>query len=351
MKKIILILVLIIPLISFGQYEGILFESFFGRQPSARAEALGRGYSSIDGDLATIFYNPAGTATMQGIEINTSIASPYYLLEEAEYSFTSIGYSVNKYLTIGVSRNRYSQNRAHIRYPVLILYSPHLTTIYSLNISSQPIKNLFIGINANYITMKYNDKLSNTLYFDVGIIKKFQFGKKESVNHSINIGVSVTNLNSAKIPDVTLNQAYDKNLPIINRYGINYQFYLNKKWILESLTTFRLLVQGDYQLLLNSEDYIEYHTGAELMFLEILSLRIGYYIENKSLYDFYLPQYSETRSFTYGFDLNVPMYKLTKIPLNISLDFTSLPQISYSKKNRKLDNFTNTTLRLNWIII
>ena len=95
------------------------------------------------------------------------------------------------------------------------------------------------------------------------------------------------------------------------------------------------------------------YVNRDMLWRKLMSIGIhGLFLKAiQSLYDFYLPQYSETRSFTYGFGLNVPMYKLTKIPLNISLDFTSLPQISYSKKNRKLDNFTNTTLRLNWIII
>jgi len=83
MKKSIIFLVLVIPVLSFGQYDYEFWnESFLGRQPSARAEALGKGYCSIDGDLATIFYNPAGTATLQGAVINTSFASPYYFSDE-----------------------------------------------------------------------------------------------------------------------------------------------------------------------------------------------------------------------------------------------------------------------------
>lgn len=109
MKKFIVSIVLIIPLISFGQYEyGFLQELFFNRQPSARAESLGKGYSSIDGDLTSIFYNPSGTATLQGLEINASYASPYYLAEKAKYDFISVGYNINKYLSLGLSRNYFT---------------------------------------------------------------------------------------------------------------------------------------------------------------------------------------------------------------------------------------------------
>jgi outer membrane receptor protein involved in Fe transport len=79
MKKLVLYLLIITPFASFGQYDyGFLQEIFFGRQPSARAEALGRSYAAVDGDLTTIFFNPAGTATLKGLEIDGSYAAPYF---------------------------------------------------------------------------------------------------------------------------------------------------------------------------------------------------------------------------------------------------------------------------------
>ena len=44
MKKALFCLILFLPLCSFAQYQtGFLRELYFGRQPSARAEALGEG--------------------------------------------------------------------------------------------------------------------------------------------------------------------------------------------------------------------------------------------------------------------------------------------------------------------
>ena len=355
MKKSIVISVLVIPLLSFGQYEyGFLQESFFGRQPSARAESLGKGYSSIDGDLSTIFYNPAGTATLQGIEINTSFASPYYLLEKAKYSVLSAGYNINKNLTIGISRNHFTTGQEinitdSVGNPIASGNTP-TNSFYSLNISSQPIKNLFIGANTNYLIWKPIDESATSLYFDFGIIKKFQFGQKKSINHFVNIGASISNLNFAKIKLDFNGNKFEGDLPVITRYGANYQFYLNKKWIFDTLNTFRLLLQADYQLLLNSDYHNGFHTGAELMFLEILSLRIGYYKENEYDYDLPSANENEISDITYGFGLQIPLNKLTKIPLNINFDYTSLPQTSYSKTQTSWENFSTYTLRINWIM-
>jgi hypothetical protein len=355
MKKVLLILFFAIPLFSFGQYQdGFMQEFYFGRQPSARAEALGKGYSSIDGDLATIFYNPAGTATLKGAEINTSFASPYYFLEKAKYNFISAGYNVNPYLTIGISRNHYTMGEEvylsdDMGNPISKGYAP-TTSLYSLNISSQPIKNLFIGLNSNYLLWKLFDESANSIYFDFGVIKKFEFAQKTTLNHTINIGASIKNLNYAKIKWDLNGNEFEADLPVITRYGVNYQIQLNKNWISESLNTFGLLVQADYQYLLNSDYHNGYNTGLELMFLEILSVRVGYYQESQDDYDSPALNANELSEFTYGLGLQIPLDKLTKIPLKINFDYASLPQPSFTKSQPSFENFSTYTLRVNYLL-
>jgi hypothetical protein len=355
MKQLIVILVLVIPSLSFGQYRsGFLHYTFFGRLPSARAESLGKGYSSIDGDMTSIFFNAAGTATIQGLEVNTSFASPYYLAKKARSNFISIGYNINKYLSIGISRNNFTlgEEVSLIDTAGNIIDYGHIpvNSNYSLNSSSQPIKNLLIGLNTNFFIWKQFDKSTTSIYFDFGIIKKFQFGHKSTSHHVVNLGASITNLNFAKIKLISYGNEFENDIPVITRYGASYQFYFNKKLICDTLNTFRLLFQGEYQLLLNSEYYSGFHTGVELMLLEILSFRVGYYIEKQDDFDRPSANKNEISSFTYGFGLQIPLYKLTKIPLNINFDFTSLPQVSYIKTQNSWDNFSTYTLRMNWII-
>jgi hypothetical protein len=355
MKKIIVIFILVIPSFSFGQYNyGFLQETFFGRQPSARAESLGKGYSSVDGDLASIFFNPAGTATLQGLEVNASFASPYYLAENASYSFISAGYNFNKYLSIAISSNHFTlgQESSAIDSAGYIIDSGFTpaNSNYSLNISSQPTRNLFIGVNTNYFIWKPIENSAKTLFFDFGIIKKFEFGKKTASQHSVSIGASIINLNFAKISLDFNGSVIENSLPVITRYGVNYQFYLNKELIFDKLTTFRLLFQGEYQMLLNSEYNKGFHTGLELMFLEMLSLRVGYFTENQKDLGYPSINKTEISCTTYGIGFQAPLYKLTKVPLNINFDFTSLPQVSYIKTDKHWENFLTYTLRINWMI-
>ncbi len=352
MKRLLIVLFFVIPALTNGQYTyGLLQEMFFGRHPSARAESLGRAYCSIDGDLASVFYNPAGTATLKGLEMNNSFASPYYLAEKAIYSFLSLGYNVNKYLSVGVSRNHFSygQEVSVIDGGGILTdeYIPENTN-YTLNVSSQPIRNLLIGLNANYFMWKRAGLSTYTVYFDFGIIKKFQFAEKEFTHQSINIGTSITNLNFAKLKQDFYGNKINEELPVITRFGANYQFFLNKSWITDSLNTLRVLLQGDYQVLLNSKYYSGYYTGLELELLEILSIRLGYYKEYHR--EFYvLSSNHDFRSFTYGLGLQIPLHKLTRVPLQFRFDFTSLPQVSYVA-NKTWDNFSTYTLRINWMI-
>ncbi|MFC2086255.1 hypothetical protein ACFLQ9_00890 [Bacteroidota bacterium] len=354
MKRLSLIFFIILPAISVGQYQsGFLQEYFFGRQPSARAEAMGKAYASIDSDMTTLFYNPAGIASIKGLEINGSLASPYYSFDEATYSFISAGYKFNDYLVIGLTRNHFTSGGkitfTDIDGNVIKSYTPYNSN-YSLTLASQPIKNLFFGLNTNYFIWQPLDEVATSIYFDFGIIKKIQLLQEESSDHSINIGASISNLNYAKIKLDFFGNKTENDFPVITRYGANYHFALNKQLFSDSLKTLEFLYQLEYQMLLNSDYHSAIRTGGELKILEILSLRVGYFSEKVEDYD--IPTYnnSEISSVTYGFGLQLPVHKFTNIPLNINFDYTNLSQPSYSKTFTNWDNFSVYNLRINWII-
>lgn len=355
MKKLLTTFILALPLLSFGQYQyGFLQELYFGRQPSARAEALGKGYSAIDGDLASIFYNPAGTASLKGAEINTSFASPFYSYENAEHSFISAGFNINKYLTVGISRNHFSfgEEIGVINTTGNSNGETHIpkSSIYTLNLSSQPINNLFLGLNTNVLNWNPVDQSARTTYFDFGAIKKFDLRQQKATNHALSLAASITNLNFAEI-SLEYNGNETKNdLPVITRYGLNYQFHLNQQWLFDTLKTFSLMLHGEYQLLLNSDYHNGFHTGVEMMFFEILAARIGYYQESQNDYNFPAANKSEISDITYGFGLQLPLHKLTKLPLNLNFDYASLPQVSYTTQANSWENFSTYTLRLNWVM-
>ena len=58
------------PLFSNAQYGHRFLPEFFNTiQPNAAAEAMGKAYVSIDGDLGSINYNPAGIASIKKMQI------------------------------------------------------------------------------------------------------------------------------------------------------------------------------------------------------------------------------------------------------------------------------------------
>jgi len=313
---------------------------------------LGRSCVSVDGDLTTSYFNPAGVATIKGLEIDGSYASPYYLLKKAKYDFISVGYKIKDYLSIGLNRNHFSFGEkiyyANPNGSSLGSYDAYESN-YCLTIASQPVKNLFFGLNTNYFIWNPLDKKSATVHWDLGVIKKFQFLQKATSGQSVNLGASIVNFNYGKIT-LDYNGSKSKNdLPVIARLGANYQFNLDKHLLIDTLSTLKFLIQGEYQDVLNCKYESAIRTGGEIMLLEILSIRAGYYKEIEDNFGFPSDNYGQISGLTYGFGLQIPLYKLTKIPLNINFDYTSLPQPNYSSSYPRMENFTTYNLRLNWI--
>jgi hypothetical protein len=361
MKKLIALSIFILPLLVNGQSSDIMISFspkaenyymhhlFIGRQPSARAESLGKAYCALDGDMASVFNNPAGIATISKLEFNNSYSTPYYSFNnDTYYNFTSIGYHFNQYLTVGLSRNYLFGGSINLTNED---GSPKTkekdrTINNTLTISSEPIKNLLIGINTNYINKDIGQKTS-ALYFDFGVIKKFDIGQNEVFKHHLSVASSIVNLNFADLKFIVGMQDPDP-LPAVNRTGFSYNFGINKQLITDRLKTINFLATAEYQWLLNTKYGKGIHTGAELMFFEIVSVRTGYYKE--SIYDFGISSNnSQISSLTYGFGLQLPIYKLTDLPININFDYTTLPQVS-SSYDPNPENFKTFTVRVNWMM-
>lgn len=82
-KRIILIYTLLIFLCTlYADYHNSYFEIFSGRQPSSRAEALGRGYVTVDNDLDSYFFNPAGISNITQLKTKFTTSSPLYLIDK-----------------------------------------------------------------------------------------------------------------------------------------------------------------------------------------------------------------------------------------------------------------------------
>lgn len=355
-------------------YNGQFRELYFGRQPSARAEAMGRGLSAVTGDALSYYWNPAGMAGTKGLNLTGSYAKPYYNLDDASYNYFSASYNFGKYGTAGLSRDYFDYGidddivitDEYGNYVRTETYDPDLTT-YRLSYSAEVMKGLFAGTNLNllhvFTGMENNLTVGNEqgsggskdiFYFDLGVIKSFDL-KSKGMDHKVNLGSSLVNVNFAEYSTVDESQA--DPLPVIFRLGAAYELSLDDRSISSKLKSYNFLVNLEYEDLFNSKYYSGFHGGLEFTFLEIVSLRAGYFTSDNrnATYDTLINGIREegfsTNEFTYGFGVNIPVRQLTdsKTPLEIKFDFVSLKQPPLNEKKDDWKNFQVYTLIINWI--
>lgn len=344
MKKfgLLLILVFLLFVALHADYRGAYHELFFGRQPSSRAEAMGRGYVTIEGDMDTYYYNPAGIANINFMDVKFTTSSPYYGIDKGRYYQLGFGYKLRKYLTIGLNINHLSFGEtSYITNEIGVIireYTPFLSN-YTLALATPLSDALSFGCNINYFYANYFDDPHSTLFFDVGTIYKQKLKSFFASESELSFGASVRNFTFSKVNY----DSFDEELPVISRIGISYSFIPNVDQII-----IEVLWQAEYQYLLNYNYRDGLHTGLEIEFFEMIALRCGYYYENIDDYGF--PENEDQLSdITYGLGINIPVFKFTDFPINLQIDYTSLQQVSYTTHNYNWENFDSFTIKLSWI--
>lgn len=317
-----------LPLLSTSQYGHRFSPDFFNAiQPNAGAEAMGKAYVSLDGDLGSINYNPAGIASIEKMQIYGSFIPTGNYRPKKTFSFYGFSYKIFPFLNVGISNTLLDYDLRN--YPSNIT-GKHYRVKYTLTLSSEPIKNLLIGVNTNYFRWSegYGPN-ANPFYFDFGVIKKFPFtiGNRR---YYFNIGSRITNFTGSSTANESYGIVSKFDLPIKTRYGISFKTQFGKNKLFDSGSALSLLLQSDYQLLLNSKYQAGIKAGGQVTIMDLLSLRAGYSEENSDIYN--LPQYNKRilKAFTYGAGLQIPLKTITKIPLIIYFDYCRFPELNAS---------------------
>ncbi|HRX97956.1 MAG TPA: hypothetical protein P5514_13490 [Bacteroidales bacterium] len=350
MKRIILVLSFVVPFFAFSQSDFAYFQDiFFGRQPTAHAEALGGSLSSLDGDLSATYYNPAASSSIEGLQVAGSYSSPYSVIDDAYYNYLGAGYKLNRFLTFGITRYHFSYGEIYLTDETGTLTGGKVKprdSFYTLNLSSEPRKNLYVGININYQDWEFVQLKDQTLFADFGIIKKFIISREKNKNQSVNVGAGITNFTFSKLKPKIHDEVYEYKLPAIARFGVNYSYGTGIRERPDSLEMFKVTVLADYNTVLNSAYFTSFRSGAELQFFEFVLVRLGYY--NQFINDHDMPEYYKDHlsQFTWGLGINFPLHKIAEIPLQFTFDYTSLPQESYIREAVDYDNFTTWSARL-----
>ncbi|MCK5145328.1 hypothetical protein KAR48_01160 [bacterium] len=306
-------------------YSNAFNELFFGRQPSARSEAMGRAQVAVGGEVSSSYYNPALLGCFKQLAGTGSHASPFYADMEGKYDYYGVALPLGKIGVIGISR--YNYLRAPQKSDAVDIYKKQ-HALYTISYSRMFIWDIALGMNVNLFRRDwiYDDsEVHNNAYpFDVGIAKRLNVS-----GHQLTFGASVCNVNRVKAGPVTnLNDP----LPAILRVGASYERELAggaKPWL-------GLLVTVEAQDVLNSEYWSAWRIGTEWTLFQWLDLRIGYYREtldsfgDESLKD-------ALSQFTYGLGFSAPVKELVKDAPDwvIRLDAARMPQPNF--KNYEID--------------
>jgi len=168
----------------------------------------------------------------------------------------------------------------------------------------------------------------------------------------INLAASLSNITKTVYEEIEYTDVPDTELPQVIRFGISAEMITDQpEHSYSNLIFLKTILTCQYQDVLNDKVRDGFSFGSEFQFLEIYNLRAGYYKERiDSPNDNWNKEWF--KEFTYGFGLNLPIAKQTnnRIPLNISIDLTKLPQPSYIDADWGFKDFTSVAVKANYLL-
>lgn len=298
--------------------------AFFGRQPSAQAEALGQ--------TGVTYHNWINPAAGFSSTVNTAytFATPFSYWDDTYYQNASISSLVMPALKLGaayLNATKDWKDGGYIDYK----------SISKLSVSYQLNNNFFAGINFNYIYNWLNKEIKVTTPLqplgtgesiklseeawsaDFGVLQKFSL--PGCVNQQYIIGASCQNAVATKL-DYSFGD-YEEELPVILRAGGSWLYdHSTNDWF-----DFALQFHYQYQRLLNSSMREKNSFGLECTLQKLLSLRGGYYNEVGRAH-LYQINHSTSYELTYGAGLVLDFNSLlpsANLPVTVKIDYAHYP--------------------------
>ncbi|MCH8285287.1 hypothetical protein IIB79_02005 [candidate division KSB1 bacterium] len=350
------------PLVDGSNVFGIMF---FGRQPSARAEAMGKNFMAADGSIYSAFYNPAALSFNKGVSFSYSNSSPFYLLRNAEYNFAGGAYASETHGSFGFSYYRYNP---HFESSGLgISDYRQKITLYTFSYTYEPIPLLRLGVNINIFTdwnkiplfdgpslldpTGFQTIKRRAIFPDIGILKISNFSRA-NLEHVIIIGSSLNNAIKSDIKLKTKDVGpADEELPVTFHIGASYESSLNRRTGNYNLKTLSWFLTAEYQEILNSKYRGGFKFGAEITGLEMLKLRMGYYREKLPYSRGWSDSKKYLTDFTYGAGVFVPLsiFSDNSIPLDFGIDFVKKDHALFTNSNLfSIGDFTVMSFTVTW---
>ena len=340
-------------------YNALYAEKFRGRREwmlrtvSARGAALGRGLVAIIDDANTVFWNPGGTAFLDGFSF--SYNNDYF-----NSNILNKTIRLNSFALVTRFKNKYSIGFNGIFQKEKYLLSPSYPwpkepKDYNFGISLGYRKgNIGLGVNFKYLytNLDETDYFTNGRGFagDLGVLATKNYKVRNRYPLRINYGVSLMNFYSS-IKNTNTNPFYIQipleALPMIFRIG--YNAILNIPNRLSKYNRFTISHNFEYFHITNAgrayprkgDRLIGF--GLDFMLYEVFALRIGDMIQlfdENTTYKGYKGYYN---GLSYGIGINLPINRIYKdIPLVVKYDYARFPYNPIELNQTTENNFFKT---------
>jgi hypothetical protein len=291
---------------------------FTTNDPSAKVAAMGNGFTGVQGELNSMFANPAGLSNIKSADLRYE-QTDGLLWESRNYSSIAAAVQATPKLALGIGRR--SHDFDAIWSPPntneLFLTNFKVTGAYELG------KKFSVGLSLNYDYWSSDVGQKDRFYADFGFAKRIEL-KTAKHTQSIGIGISNSNFTVTRKQNSFFRNGNGKIRQILEG-GISYRLVGDGQW--KNLSKVQLLAQAYYSNTFNNDYDNAVGGGLELVLADILALRGGYYYREL---DENLGYQSNTNS-TYGLGIIAPLDKLTTVPLRVEIDYAQFPQMQIYK--------------------
>ncbi len=303
-----------------------------------RTIALGESFTGIRGDLATMFYNPAGIAGIGGIRATYSQRSMDWISYLSDFRYSSIQTAVQTPIAVfGAFYSRLSYGELTVATAANPLgvgkASPYDHTLGVAG-AFTAFPGLDVGVSVKglqYVDVPAAVEGSNgvtetstswAVMVDLGALYTLSLATGP-FSHDLGVGASLQNFGSNAVLSTGSGNTTASEQPArFLRLGVSYSVAVVPPSE-HGLTPCRLTATGEYRNILNTRYFANgerdyYGWGVELLGFEILALRAGWFLSN---IDWIYGTAGEPKV-RYGAGVHLPMHKLgLSIPLAIRGDY------------------------------
>lgn len=323
---IILFIVLSVQICNGQQYysDNYLDPFFFYNQPSTSAEGTGKIYLNNNNDAFSSLYNPALSSTSDNLRFSYSTSQRFH--GSIVFNNYGVDVPVKNIGTFSFSRRYFDFEELDIEFAPRI--NENSISSYNVNYAREIYRGLSGGMGFNYLKkdVSFYQKFNQAFYsFNIGVSYIYYLSTFDRHSDYVFANASIMNIPISK----SINYLYtDYNLPHIDRVSLGYLF---KYGIMNNKDVFQNVVQIEYSGVLNSIYYNTLSLGVEIKFMEVFSIRTGYYkIEGG---------YFTDEDVTFGFGFSYPFKIYLENSLVIGIDCA---KSKYSYYNMSTDNILDS---------